>query len=678
MATRPPVTILSAPNRLRPSVCGYGRNAQRRWQSTSESTPSSSSSSSSRPSYSRANLASLASEGDLLTGGIAKPKLKRSSQTHHAGQAASGSARPLAFPPPKLKSNPYAPSYSVSEEELDEPLELATAAAGLSETLRHRAHETSSSRQLQTSQQHESTAYIQPIHANPVIRVDKRSDRQEDGTVIELSPYENVKLYDGYIVCKTFSTENAVITWGRLRDSCTCKICRDSSTSQRTFTTGQAMAEAYSRAGPQIEGSDFISGNKGLKITWRNHEGEKPHVTFISKAKLRRMCKTTSSEEDHYPPQIFTRKLWDSTTIKANQSSRISYESLAIRYQRANPLVMLKLLEQLQTYGLVVIEGVPTSPTDDDNCFLRKVISSIGEIRNTFYGETWDVKSMPQSKNVAYTNLDLGLHMDLLYFSSPPRIQALHCLRNRVHGGSSYFVDSFKVASDLPHDLYATLKQTSIPYIYDNDNHFLRYNHKVITDDKEQLISSPHAAINWSPPFRDGRVPDTKTTANTRISSNTSTSNVDNPGGANASQAVDTEVDAAIRAKKELEGYLAISEFEKRLSDPKYKLEFLMKEGDLVIFDNRRILHARKSFHDKTPQEIKKEGIVVVPGEPTRWLKGCYLDGEVVWDKLAVLKKKADHDKASAQRWKDKLTMRRQVDYGEDVLGRISNKLLDA
>jgi alpha-ketoglutarate-dependent taurine dioxygenase len=45
-----------------------------------------------------------------------------------------------------------------------------------------------------------------------------------------------------------------------------------------------------------------------------------------------------------------------------------------------------------------------------------------------------------------------------------------------------------------------------------------------------------------------------------------------------------------------------------------------MKEGDLVFFDNRRVLHARREY-----------------GEGERWLKGCYLDGEVVWDRLATL-----------------------------------------
>jgi gamma-butyrobetaine dioxygenase len=39
----------------------------------------------------------------------------------------------------------------------------------------------------------------------------------------------------------------------------------------------------------------------------------------------------------------------------------------------------------------------------------------LGDVRRTWYGDkVWDVTSMKNSKNIAYTNLDLGLHMDLV------------------------------------------------------------------------------------------------------------------------------------------------------------------------------------------------------------------------------------------------------------------------
>jgi alpha-ketoglutarate-dependent taurine dioxygenase len=61
-----------------------------------------------------------------------------------------------------------------------------------------------------------------------------------------------------------------------------------------------------------------------------------------------------------------------------------------------------------------------------------------------------------------------------------------------------------------------------------------------------------------------------------------------------------------------------------------------MKEGDLIMFDNRRVLHARRAFRDWTVEERTANGVEITEGEPTRWLKGCYLDMDVVWERLVA------------------------------------------
>ena len=40
-----------------------------------------------------------------------------------------------------------------------------------------------------------------------------------------------------------------------------------------------------------------------------------------------------------------------------------------------------------------------------------------------------DVKSSPVPINAGYSTDELKLHMDLVYYSSPPGMQALHCLK---------------------------------------------------------------------------------------------------------------------------------------------------------------------------------------------------------------------------------------------------------
>jgi gamma-butyrobetaine dioxygenase len=189
----------------------------------------------------------------------------------------------------------------------------------------------------------------------------------------------------------------------------------------------------------------------------------------------------------------------------------------------------------------------------------------------------------------------LHLTNTLRYFENPPRFQALHCLRNRVEGGQSYFVDGFASAEKLEQTDKNRLRSHAMPFEYDNDGHYLQRSHVVLPPNFDELQS----AMNWSPPFQ-GR-----------------------PTGYKSVEA-------------ELGHYEALHALETNLNSPEARYAFTMKEGDLVLFDNRRVLHARTAFRDLTPEELEERGVSLIEGEPTRWLKGCYLDGDVIWDKLAA------------------------------------------
>ena len=59
--------------------------------------------------------------------------------------------------------------------------------------------------------------------------------------------------------------------------------------------------------------------------------------------------------------------------------------------------------------------------------------------------------SQEQAINVAYTNVNLPYHMDLIYMESAPGLQYLLCRQNdkSVVGGTSILVDTFAVAEEL-------------------------------------------------------------------------------------------------------------------------------------------------------------------------------------------------------------------------------------
>ncbi|KAL7420304.1 hypothetical protein Q5752_005273 [Cryptotrichosporon argae] len=281
-----------------------------------------------------------------------------------------------------------------------------------------------------------------------------------------------------------------------------------------------------------------------------------------------------------------------------------------------------RLLVQLQRFGIVILRGVPTTHTADADCTLRHFVRALAQgegLRNTFYGATWDVMNRRDSRNVAYTDLNLGLHMDLLYFSQPPRFQLLHCLRNRVQGGGSYFVDAFAAAASMyrsqrPHA--EALAAAPLLYEYDNDGRHLAHAHPVLPAPRvgagagagagrEQSgvrWSALDTAVNWSPPFQAPQP-------------------ALEPGG-----------------PTETKLYAALAAYEKTLDEPHRRFDYQLQEGDMVVFDNRRVLHARTAFRDYTDEERRANGVPPpIEGEPSRWLKGGYMDGETVWDRLVML-----------------------------------------
>ncbi|SPJ75736.1 uncharacterized protein FTOL_05467 [Fusarium torulosum] len=96
-----------------------------------------------------------------------------------------------------------------------------------------------------------------------------------------------------------------------------------------------------------------------------------------------------------------------------------------------------KLIYQLRTNGLAFVTDVPS-----------KVESPI---QNTFYRRIWDVRTVPQAINAAYSSADLGFHTDLLYFQNPPHLQLLHCIQSASKGRANVFANGYKSAVDLLH-----------------------------------------------------------------------------------------------------------------------------------------------------------------------------------------------------------------------------------
>ncbi|OSX57434.1 hypothetical protein POSPLADRAFT_1061647 [Postia placenta MAD-698-R-SB12] len=355
-----------------------------------------------------------------------------------------------------------------------------------------------------------------------------------------------------------------------LRDSCQCPNCVHPSTRQKLHRTSDIPTDVRPQPGG-VRLTDDV-----LHISWApDHQSHYPRdliERYASSQNLRVFHKDVDA------------KRWEVAGLKSSPDLFLPYSSIH------TPSGLLSAITQLTQYGLLFVTDVPNDKTSNEECELRILAQRFGEIRETFYGQTWDVKNVRNSKNIAYTNIHLDLHMDLLYFQHPPRFQILHCLRNRVIGGTSVFVDALHAAERLRETdpaAFHILAETPVYFHYINDGHHLHHAHPTI-----ELAGDRVAHINYSPPFQ-----------------------------------------APLPLTTPAAFYLALERFVALLEDPAARYEYTLREGDVVLFDNRRVLHARTAFRER--QEAESGDVV---GKTNRWLKGCYLEADAVLDRGRVLR----------------------------------------
>lgn len=407
-----------------------------------------------------------------------------------------------------------------------------------------------------------------------------------------------------------------------LRDSCPCPSCVHPSTRQKLHRTSDVPLDIKpkrltwvrslnkdARWALEVEWDRPLwqhdTGSTGVEghTAQRGQIGGEGHRSQYSERWLKTWSDESRVKERNHDSALGMVPWLAEDLVEEGGKSKLffSYDEIQ-RDEKA----LLGALKQLTNYGLAVVRDVPTTTTGEWE--LDKVANLFSYVRQTFYGPLWDVKSLSAARNVAYTDLDLDLHMDLLYFENPPRYQLLHCLRNRnVSGGQSIFVDALQAAQTLwkeDREAFDLLATTDVGFHYVNDGHHLARRHKtfVLDPSYDPSSSSPPkiTAINYSPPFQ-----------------------------------------APLPSSTPPAFYKALQKFAATLRRPEGRWEYLLKEGDVVVFDNRRVLHARRAFSggsgkgSSSASAKEKED-----AECNRWLKGCYVEADSVADRIRVLRAK--------------------------------------
>jgi gamma-butyrobetaine dioxygenase len=104
---------------------------------------------------------------------------------------------------------------------------------------------------------------------------------------------------------------------------------------------------------------------------------------------------------------LFEPKLWSGKDVQ-KKDLVMDYAEFMDKSQDGDA-ALYKFLTLLKDSGLAFIQNVPGNDLQ-----VESIASRIGEIRESFYGRSWDVKNAVDAKNIAYTSLYLGLHMDLM------------------------------------------------------------------------------------------------------------------------------------------------------------------------------------------------------------------------------------------------------------------------
>jgi gamma-butyrobetaine dioxygenase len=231
-----------------------------------------------------------------------------------------------------------------------------------------------------------------------------------------------------------------------------------------------------------------------------------------------------------------------------------------------DPRAMLAWLTGLRDYGVAILVGAPIADSE-----VERVAELYGYVHEGNDGRHFEVISTPKPTNFAYTPKTLAVHTDRPFADPVPGVQLLHCLAQSEDGGENLLVDGFRAASQLKaRDPEAFAALARIPATFRNryESVDLIARHPVIRLDDRGQVEAVHVNDRAMRPV----------------------------------EAEGEDVPAFYR------GYRA---FVERLRDPDNRIVVKLAPGDVLAFDNRRVLHGRAGYDASRAR---------------RHLQGCYTD----------------------------------------------------
>ena len=196
----------------------------------------------------------------------------------------------------------------------------------------------------------------------------------------------------------------------------------------------------------------------------------------------------------------------------------------------------------------------------------------IGPIQATNYGDTWSIDAVVDPVSEVESDRALAVHTDLPYRGAPPGAQLLLACRSDVAGGASTLVDGHEAAARLA---------ASDPAAFDLLTH-VPVEHPYVREEVEIVGRAPLIELD-----ADGALGTIR-------------------------RAPDLMGSPSVGPEQADEFYAALRAWWRLLDDPGRTHIVRLAPGDLLLFDNHRMLHGRTAF------QLGASG--------RRVLRGCYLD----------------------------------------------------
>ena len=296
----------------------------------------------------------------------------------------------------------------------------------------------------------------------------------------------------------------------------------------------------------QIKNAEIVDQGKFIEILWSDFD--KP-IKYSSTFLEKNKIKSN--------PNLEKLHIWNNKDI--NNEIFVEYEKVLEEKGFKN------FLNTLYKYGFCVIQNCEKNLNS-----VEKIANKIGYVRQSIFGGLWSFESDENMADSAYTQEELRPHTDSTYSNDAPGLQLLLCCHYKAEGGHSIMVDGFKIAEDIKKkhkEIYDVLTNVEVTGEYKGDGVVLKASRPIFKLDKNKKLLQVSFNNYDRAPFR-------------------------------------------LENADMVKFYDAIKKFDLLANNDDYQWKRILKPGELLIFNNWRVLHGRGSF------------------KGSRKMSGCYINKE--------------------------------------------------